>query len=225
MTGLAHRWHGPHTSGAAVWLADDLYFMVHDDHTGRPQLHPRAVQLGLAAALLGELMLADRITVQSGRIYVRSRQPPPDALAHTILDRLIGQQPHSDLRTELSVIAAGAAEAVAHRLERGGLVHYVQTRRLTRTTGQWVPTDPNQAAWRTARLRQLLSGRDEVTWHDVILAALLSAVGATGRALRDADPQARVRLKAIMSQLPASVAELVSHTEAAVGNAILAQRR
>jgi hypothetical protein len=222
---LALRRHRPSDGEAVVWLADDLYLVAHHDHTGRPHLHPRAIQLGLAAALLGELMLADRIAVQHGRIYVRNQQPPPDALAHTILDRLAGQQPHCDLRTELSVIGGSAAQAVAHRLERAGLVHYVQTRRLTRTTGRWVPTDPTQAAWRTARLRQLLSSRDEVTWHDVILVALLSAIGAAGRVLRDADPQARLRLKGILAQLPGSVAELVTHTEAAVGNAILAQRR
>jgi hypothetical protein len=222
---LKHRSHRPHASEAAVWLADDLYFIGHDDHTGRPQLHPRAVQLGLAAALLGELMLADRIGVQNGRIYVKNQQPPSDALAHTILDRLVGQHPYSDLRNELAVIGGSAPDAVAHRLERAGLVRYVQTRRLTRSTGHWVPNDPTQAAWRTARVRQLLSSRDEVTWHDVILAALLSAIGAMGRVLRDADPQARTRLKAIMGQLPGSVAELVAHTEAAVGNAILAQRR
>jgi hypothetical protein len=215
----------PRASEAAVWLADDLYFIAHDDHTGRPHLHPSALQLGLAAALLGELMLADRIIIHSARIYVRSQQPPSDALAHTILDRLVGQHPHSDLRVELPVIAGSAAEAVAHRLERAGLVRYVQTRRLARTTGRWVPTDPNHAAWRIVRLRQLLSGRDEVTWHDVILTALLSAVGATGRVLRDAEPQARTRLTAIMAQLPGSVADLVAHTESAVGNAVMAHRR
>jgi hypothetical protein len=209
----------------AVWLADDLYFIVHDDHSGRSRLHPRAVQLGLAAALLGELMLADRITVHSGGIHVCSQQPPADALAHTILDRLVGQQPHSDLRAELPVIAAGATEAVAHRLERAGQVRYVQVRRLARSTGRWVPTDPTQAAWRTARLHLLLSSHDEVTWHDVILAALLSAIGAMGRVLRDAEPQARTRLTAILAELPGSVIELVAHTEAAVGNAVLAQRR
>jgi hypothetical protein len=208
-----------------VWLADDLYFIAHDDRTGRPRLHPRAVQLGLAAALLGELMLADRVVIHNGRIYVKSQQPPPDALAHTILDRLAGQHPHSDLRTELAVIGGSAPDAVAHRLERAGLLQYVETRKLMRTAGRWLPTDATQAAWRTARLRRLLSGAEEVTWHDVILAALLAAIGLVGIVLRDSEPPARNRLKAIMAQLPDSVADLVAHTEAAVGNAILAQRR
>lgn len=208
-----------------MWLADDLYFIAHDDHTGKPQLHPRAVQLGLAAALLGELMLADRVIIQSGRIYVRNQQPPSDALAHTILDRLVSQHPYSDLRTELAVIGSSAPDAVAQRLERAGLVRYAQTRRLGRSVGHWVPADPTQAAWRGARLRRLLGSREEVTWHDVILAALLSATGLIGRVLRDSDPQARTRLKAILAQLPPPVTDLVAHTEAAVGNAILAQRR
>lgn len=208
-----------------MWLADDLYFLAHDDRTGRPRLHPRAVQLGLAAALIGELMLADRVAIQGGRIFVKNHQPPNDALAHTILDRLAGQQPFSDLRTELAVIGQSAPDAVAHRLERVGAVEYVETRRLMRSVGHWVPTDPSAAAWRTARLRRLLSGEDEMTWHDVLLAALLPATGLAGPVLRDTDPRARARVKGILAQLPGSVAELVAYTEAAVGNAILANRR
>lgn len=208
-----------------MWLADDLYFIAHDDRTGRPWLHPRATRVGLAGALLGELMLADRISVHSGRVYLKSTQPPSDALAHTILDRIAGQRPHSDLRTELAVVGQSAPEAVAHRLERAGLVAYVESRRLMRTVGRWVPTDPSVAAWRTARLRRLLSTEEEITWHDVILAGLLSAVGLVGRVLWGDDARARARLKGVLTQLPAPVAELVAHTEAAVGNAVLANRR
>ncbi len=38
-------------------LADDLYLLAHHERTGRAHLQPRAVGLGLAGALLAELML------------------------------------------------------------------------------------------------------------------------------------------------------------------------
>lgn len=208
-----------------MWLADDFYFVAHDDSTGRPRLHPRAVQLGLAAALLGELMLVSRITVHNGRILISSHQPPNDALAHTILDRLIAQGPNPDLHAELAVIGRSAPEAVAQRLERGGQLAYAESRRLMRTTGRWLPTDANQAAWPAARTARLLSSNDEMTWHDVLLAALLAATGLIGQVLWDNDQYARIRLKNILAQLPDSVAELMTHTEAAIGNAVLAHRR
>src|SRR5207245_2542451 len=39
-------------------VADDLYLMAHGDRTGRPRLQPRPLGIGLAGALLTELMLA-----------------------------------------------------------------------------------------------------------------------------------------------------------------------
>ena len=39
-------------------LADDLYLLAHHEITGKPHLQPRAVGLGLAGALLAELMLS-----------------------------------------------------------------------------------------------------------------------------------------------------------------------
>ena len=46
--------------GVARVLADQFFLIAHEDRTGRSRLHPRATGLGLAAALLGELMLTGR---------------------------------------------------------------------------------------------------------------------------------------------------------------------
>lgn len=40
-------------------IADDLYLLAHDDATGRPFLQPRALGVGLAGALLAELIDQD----------------------------------------------------------------------------------------------------------------------------------------------------------------------
>ena len=63
-------------------LADDLFFVVHDSAAGRPGLHPRTVGFGLAGALLGELALDRRISVEGDPAPLRvvDRTPPSDQL-------------------------------------------------------------------------------------------------------------------------------------------------
>src|SRR2546430_10686900 len=107
-------------------LADDLFLVMHDDRTGRPRLHPRAVGLGLGGALLGELMLFRRLTITDGRLVVVSDQPPRDVVVHAVLDQVIAErQPHA-VRTWLVFFAQAATEQVARRLERAGYVTRVE---------------------------------------------------------------------------------------------------
>ena len=47
-------------------LADQFYLIAHEDRTGRSRLHPRATGIGLAAALLGELILDNKLRIFAG---------------------------------------------------------------------------------------------------------------------------------------------------------------
>jgi hypothetical protein len=61
VTGQASGRPGPVPGpGGTGRLADDLYLIAHHELTGRPHLAPRAVGLGLAGALLAELVLRSR---------------------------------------------------------------------------------------------------------------------------------------------------------------------
>jgi hypothetical protein len=66
-------------------LADDLYLLAHHEVSGRPHLQPRAAGLGLAGALLAELMLSGSIYLGPDRIAVTDRSPPDDGLARSVL--------------------------------------------------------------------------------------------------------------------------------------------
>src|ERR1041384_1529675 len=83
--------------GVTALLADQFFLIAHEDRSGRSRLHPRATGLGLAAALLGELMLSDRLRVFEGELDGVSREPPRDALSHNNLDLLIAQPQHREL--------------------------------------------------------------------------------------------------------------------------------
>jgi len=54
--------------GGTGRVADELYLIAHHELTGRPHLAPRAVGLGLAGALLAELVLADAISIEAGAV-------------------------------------------------------------------------------------------------------------------------------------------------------------
>lgn len=74
-------------------LADDLYLLAHNEVTGRPHLQPRAAGMGLAGALLAELILSGTICLQSGRIGLAGGTPPGGWLARAVLGLLAGVAP------------------------------------------------------------------------------------------------------------------------------------
>lgn len=211
-------------------LADQLFFLAYEDLTGRSRLHPRAIGLGLAAGLLAELLLAGRIAVFQGGVYVVNREPPGDALAHDVLDLLLAQGPH-DLRTWLAFLGRDAADRVGGRLARAGALTEARRRGLRRTRTVYLPSSDerrrNAGAWQPVRLAELLVRRQPLTAPDAVLAGLMAATGLTRQVLWD---PGRHRpgvawLAEVVASLPDDLHELVTETEAAVGAAVAAGRR
>ena len=205
-------------------LADDLFFVMHDDRTGKPRLHPRAIGLGLAAGLLGELMLFARLTIRDGVLTVVDDRPPRDAVIHALLDHVIDEPRPHGLRTWLAFFSQGAGEQVAKRLERAGYVTRVEPRWPRRSGVRWVPTDMSTAAWPAARLRHRLHREEPLATPDVVLAGLVDATGLSPQVLWGVNARTLGFRDHLVSLLPAHLRELVAETRAAVGNAVLTHR-
>lgn len=201
--------------------ADEFFLVAHNDSRGKARLNPTATGLGLAGALLGELVLYGHVTVAAGQVTVLDRRPPADALAHTVLDQLMGEPQHRAVRTWLSFLAQTAAGAVGERLARAGVLRRQESRRLLRTTVSYQPVDLNAAAWPATRLRALLDRPEPPNVPDALLLGLISAAGLTREVLWSAGPRAHHRLSLLVPALPAPLKELVAQTEAAVGAAVL----
>jgi Golgi phosphoprotein 3 (GPP34) len=219
---------GRRRAGSA--LADQFFLIAHEDRTGRSRLHPRATALGLAAALVGELMLLQRVRISGGELGVVSREPPGDALAHTVLDLLIAQPQHREVRTWLAFLAQEAAIGVGERLLRAGVVESVTRRKLLSAQTVYMPMSPDQrnaAAWAPARLANLLVQGRAMDVADRTLAGLVLATGLTRHVLWDvAAHRAGIsHLYAVVDTLPADLRELVEHAQASVGSVLAAGRR
>ncbi|HEX6968677.1 MAG TPA: GPP34 family phosphoprotein [Micromonosporaceae bacterium] len=197
-------------------LADEFFLLAHDEMTGKPKLRPKIAGMGLAAALLAELVLANRITVHGGALSVQDRRPPADALAHTVLDQLIGEPEHRDVRVWLEYLGRSAHESVGERLARAGVVRRQSTRRLLATTTTYVPIDINDAAWPTARLRALLDRGEAMNLSDTVLLGLIEATGLSRAVLSRSGEEVR----RLLATLPPPLIELITQTEATVAVAL-----
>jgi hypothetical protein len=214
----------------ATLLADEFFLIAHEERTGRSRLHPRATALGLAAALIGELMLMGRVRLSDGDLYVVSRNPPTDALAHEVMELLVAQPQHRDLGTWLAFLAQDSAAKVGERLTRAGTVEPVTRRRLIGSHTLYMPMNAHQrnaVAWAPVRLANLLVRYIGMDLADRTLAGLVLATGLTRFVLWDLTLHrpGLTNLHAIVDSLPYELRQLIDYTQMSVGSVLAVGRR
>lgn len=208
-----------------VLLANELFWITHRDLTGQPRLHPKAMGLGLAAGLLGELVLAEHLFLAGRTLTVMDPRSPADVLAHSTLDQIVAESGVRDLRAWLAFLARDAEDAVGQRLWRDGLVDR-QVHRWRRPSVRYLPRDKLAGARPLTRLYIGLTRDEPLSVLDTTLAGLVAALGLTRTVLFDAGPSGDSvrRLHARVVALPQPLRDLVVQTEAAVGDLVLSHR-
>jgi len=204
-------------------LADDLYLMAHHERSGKPHLQPRAIGLGLAGALLAELMLTGKIQIMAGEVAVADSAPPQDALAGSVLGLVVSEHQQHPARDWLLFLARTAAGDVARRLERSGYLTQTSARRPWRAQ-RWVPVDADCAFAPLTRVKSALDPSRPVTAQGAALAGLAAACGLGSRLLPYLPPKTRRRLDEAAGQLDPALRDLIAQTQAAVDSALLSHR-
>lgn len=175
-------------------------------------------------------MLLDRVRIYNGDLLVVGREPPGDALTHDVLDLLVVQRQHRELRMWLAFLAQDAEVRVGERLLRAGLVETVSRRGFRGTSVHYMPTTSDQrnaVAWASVRLANLLTQGHPMDLADRALTGLVYATGLTRHVLWDLSFQrsGMTNMYAIVESLPNDLRELVEQTAAAVGSVLAAGRR
>lgn len=207
-------------------IADDLFLMSLHDRTGRFRIEAGALALGLAGALLGELLLHGNITISEDQISVRATSSPPDSLTHAVVE-LVAAEPQHRLRTWLAYLARDATEKVAERLVRDRQVSRVESRSLLRGTSvTYPPVDESRVFWRSVRMTKLLQDGTISDWSDGLLAGLANAIGLDRLLLRDSDGGARQYMQWLLQQLSAEpgMTPLISSVHATIAARTLNNR-
>ena len=202
-------------------VADDLYLLAHHDVSGKPFLQQRALGLGLAGALLAELVLAAALHVGPGGLAVAGGVEVPDRLGRSVIALVLGEREPVALPDWVQFLAREAADQVARRLERAG--YLVAAQRRWREE-RWVPVNADCAFAPLIRVRAAL---DQSRWAgeaSVVLAGLALACGLGFRVLPFGPVDGRRWLDESVRRLGPDVRELIAQVQAAVDGAVLSHR-
>jgi hypothetical protein len=204
-------------------VADDLYLMAHGDRSGRPRLQPRPLGIGLAGALLTEVMLAGWIGLRrDSAVVIISGVPQDTVIRHALMKQIADEPGPLPVQAWLRFLARDAARDVALRLEQAGYLEHVRSW-IPGRQGRWVPVNPDWAFAPMPRVRSALDPARPVTPYGAALAGLAVACGLRflldqyqtqgGRSVEDAVAAAGPGLQ-----------ELISQTQMAVDSAVLSHR-
>lgn len=207
-------------------LADDLYLAAHDTARGRCLLSPATLGLGLATALLAELVLWRRIEVQDTKLHVVDERPTTEPATSAVLEQLLRESHHRLVRDWISFLATGVAgDLVERRLARSGLVKRQERRGLLGVKVRFVPTDTSVAGWPGTRIRIAASRGELLDSPDLVLTGLVLATGLDQHVLVTLESHEREHLfDQLRRRMPVMLQHLVGHAEAAVGDAVMARR-
>jgi hypothetical protein len=198
-------------------LADELFLITHDLQTGKGKLGEPALGLGLAAALLGELVFAGCVAIDGGRLLLGEYAPPAERLSEVLFthtrEQILGSG--TTVRDWLAEHRKLVVDLVADRLVRSGEMRREQHRRLGRTIVRFYPVRPGDAFIQAQRLPSYLRNRVEITMADVVIATLAIVIAPSG-GLLELDPVGRDHLDQLVPLLPLPLRELLSITEASV---------
>ncbi len=112
-------------------LHQELYLIAHDEE-GQPVIHVPALRLGLAGAVLLDLVLTERLDIIGGQLVVHDRTPVGDSVADTVVPALLADRNRQDrqLRIWLKRLAEDADERTRASLVAAGVLARTSRRRL-----------------------------------------------------------------------------------------------
>jgi hypothetical protein len=147
--------------------------MAHHDRNGRPRLQPRALGIGLAGALLTELMLAGWIGLRrDSAVVIVPGVAQGTVLRHALLKQVADEPGPQPVQAWLRFLARSAARDVALRLEQAGYLGHVRSWIPWRQV-RWVPVNRTGRSRRcsgsgplwTPRVRLPLMGQPWPGWR------------------------------------------------------------
>lgn len=229
-------------ASAGIEAGDQFYLCAHD-FKGRPRLTPRAIELGAASAVTGELVFRGFLVIVDDRVQLRGPAwellQKVSSLRRTTAVRWmleeIAAAPAIVVRDWITRIAPLAPEWIARRLEASGQVRKVVPPwfMFWQPAPRYVPLDINEPHKLGDHLGLALYGKSSLSVTDVFLAGLLQATQLHRTCIAGLtdldeviDRQVRVLTKSAHSQTrdrDASLSALLLRTRQLVDTAALAQ--
>lgn len=189
-------------------LADEVYWLVHDDVTGRVRTAGRSAGVMLAAAVLAELIAAGDACLVDGRVVAFVPVlAGDDGLRAGVLAQVIAEDERYTVRQWLELLSEDMRERVAERMVAAG--------RACRRAGLWrreVVANPGDEgpAWMRVGLIEAVRRGDVLGAPQLFLLGLARYSGMAEHPLADLDPGYVRHALAQLSALPDGWRQLVA---------------
>jgi hypothetical protein len=207
-------------------LADELFLVGHDQYSGKPHISDGVLDTALAGAVLGELVLAGRLSVGEDTIVVvRDQRPHSERVSDAALAEILKQREQHSVRAWVEYLRDHSRAMVAPRLVQAGLIERIQVRAMLKQTVRHKAVDTLRAAAPQARLRYMLDHPGNLDEQTAVLGGLVMVSnldfvlgGGSGRETREA-------LGVMQRLLKTDLQSLVAGVESAIAQIALSARR
>ena len=210
---------------ADLSLSECLFFLGHDPFTGRPAVRRDVLDIGLAGAALGDLVLDGRITLDHGTVVLVSRYATGEAIADRMLAHVMGESEQHGVRDWVQYLSTGVFHAVVENLVVRQLLAQKEKRGFFRHTLHYQPTDLRAASGPRAHLRTAVLGKADCDVPTTTLALLAWTIGLDDICEPDLSrKQLADWVKRIRPTLGEPIAGLVTGVHAAVSASAYSRR-
>jgi len=212
-------------------VADNFFLMVNYDPLSRPRLSERIFALGLAGALLAELLLYDGVVgIDKGNLVRTGSRHPSDRLHAELCRAVEAETLPLPLRDWLDYLSIQAIDRVGQRLQARGVVQLKQSwLKVAGRANRWVPAGTQLVNWPALDVaRKIYNGQAEASV--LMLFGLTHATGLDNPDLWPirhllTDPALLEQTLSPLVKFEPALVELLAQTEVAVGSAVTSQRR
>jgi hypothetical protein len=172
-------------------IAEDLLLLLTDDQSGKAAVDSQRLALGLAGAVLVELVLAGRVAVadagrwgSGSRVGVVTTAPLGDALLDSALQRIAEHRQPAAAQWAVTTLAKGLTGALRDRLVARGILRVEEGRTLGIFPQRvWPAVDSTHEAGVRAALWDVVVVGRTPTDREVSLVSLLHATGQVPKVL------------------------------------------
>ncbi|MEC3982666.1 GOLPH3/VPS74 family protein [Amycolatopsis sp. H20-H5] len=202
-------------------LVDSVFLLGHDEFTGKPVLTRTMLGIGLGGAVLCDLLLADRITVERKKIQPISHLPTGMDTADQVLSRIRAERDKHLIRAWVDHLRDDLPEIVTANLLRDGVVSHEIDRVLLRRIHRYPPVDLLTSTSARSHARSAVLGRTRPDPHSASLALLAWTIGVDDLYEGELDrAQVRKWMDETTRAMPRRIADVISGVEA-VGAAVV----
>lgn len=178
-------------------LLDELLLFAYDDQTGSNRAGAH-LEIALGGAILLELVLAERLGIQNGRVSVTDPTPVGDPIIDEALRQIASERPRKPKDVVHRAGKGRLRQVREHLVARGVLSHWQGKALWLFPYSRYLPARPSVEADARSRLRTAVDAGRASDSRTAALASLVYAMRMERLALPDRSPRdTRKALKAI----------------------------